>query len=162
VLNCEKTQFRAKRVYVMSGVSRVDRGSFTEVGLLRPWTFEKHLLKAGKEGTAFQEKTLSISWEKRSTFVGCKQPCDCIAGCVLWVRAHKSSPIRVHKESNALSWWHKPSKLAGSMTFASLWYNTLTRYWVPIQGLRIRESIDYIMKLLHYKRKMEQWISITI
>ena len=43
MLNCKQTQFRAKRVWVISVVSGVSRGSFKEdMGLIRTLTFKKN------------------------------------------------------------------------------------------------------------------------
>lgn len=58
VLNREQTQLRARRLWILSVVSGVGRRGFTEgTGLIGPLTSEQRLVKAGKDGTAFQEET---------------------------------------------------------------------------------------------------------
>ena len=89
-----------KKIWVISVVSGVGRGSFTEdTGPIRPFTSLSGISEGWKRGNGLLGRNLSVSQERLSLLVGCEQPHDCPGGCVLWITGHESTPLRATEEA---------------------------------------------------------------
>ena len=69
----EWTKFRPKKIWVISVVSGVDRGNFTEdMGPIRPFTSLSGISEGWKRGNGLLGRNLSVSQERLNLLVGCE------------------------------------------------------------------------------------------